>query len=434
MTLRPFLSFYGDDQTGSTDVMEALELRGVSTVLFTGVPTPDQHAQFSDRQAIGVAGTSRSQTPEWMDAHLPGVFEWLKAQDAEICHYKICSTFDSSPTVGSIGRALDIGAAVFGQVSTPLLVGAPELKRYTAFGNLFAGFRGANFRIDRHPVMSRHPVTPMDEADLGRHLERQTEKTVGLIDLVALKRGISAEDVDAIFDAFPIVLLDVLDEETQRAAGAQLWRRRNASPFIVGSSGVEYALLRDGTGAPLAGRSRAFSWPGSKGPIAVVSGSCSPTTERQICHAKADGFVGIALDASALASTRADAEVERAVAAGSEVLATGRSPLLYTALGGETLGAELAGEKHRIGVGLGRILDTLIARHSLRRAVVAGGDTSSHAIRQLGIYALECLMPLPGSAGSPLCTAHRSEGGALDIAFKGGQVGGDDYFVLVRDI
>jgi uncharacterized protein YgbK (DUF1537 family) len=434
MKKRPFLSYYGDDQTGSTDVMEALELRGVSTVLFTGIPTPAQHARFADRQAIGVAGTSRSETPEWMDEHLPAVFQWLQAQDAEICHYKVCSTFDSSPTIGSIGRALDIGAAVFGQASTPLLVGAPELKRYTAFGNLFAGFRDANFRIDRHPVMSLHPVTPMDEADLGRHLERQTAKTVGLIDLVALKRGIAADQVDAVFDAFPIVLLDVLDEETQRAAGQHLWRRREASPFIVGSSGVEYALLRDGTAVPLAGHTRDFTPPGSKGPIAVVSGSCSPTTERQIRHAEARGFVGIPVDAATLASGEAEAEIARAVANGSKVLAGGESPLFYTALGNETLEATDARQKHRIGAALGRILGALIEGQKLRRAVVAGGDTSSHAIRQLGIYALECLMPLPGSAGSPLCTAHRSEGGALDIAFKGGQVGGDDYFVQVRDI
>ncbi|MGO8249179.1 hypothetical protein ACC809_36725, partial [Rhizobium johnstonii] len=37
-------------------------------------------------------------------------------------------------------------------------------------GNLFAAYQGRIFRIDRHPVMSRHPVTPMDEADLAVHL------------------------------------------------------------------------------------------------------------------------------------------------------------------------------------------------------------------------------------------------------------------------
>lgn len=435
MTGRPFLAYYGDDQTGSTDVMEALELRGVSTVLFTGIPTPDQQAKFADRQAIGIAGTSRSETPAWMDDNLPAVFEWLKGLGAEICHYKICSTFDSSPAVGSIGRAIDIGAAVFGQESTPLVVGAPELKRYTAFGNLFANFRGENFRVDRHPVMSTHPVTPMHEADLVRHLSLQTDKAVALIDLVALKRGISAADVDAVFDASPVVVFDVLDEETQRATGAHLWRRREASPFVVGSSGVEYALLRDGAGSPFAGRNRDFTPPGTKGPIAVVSGSCSPTTERQIRYAERHGFAGIALDAVKFASGDADAEIARAVKNGSKVLTGGESPLFYTALGNETLEELNAVEKQRIGAALGRILGALIADHKLGRVVVAGGDTSSHAIRQLGIFALECLMPLPATPGSPLCRAHRStDEAALDIAFKGGQVGNDDYFVLARDI
>ncbi len=54
--------------------------------------------------------------------------------------------------------------------AVPVVVGAPQLKRYTAFGHLFAAYQGKVYRIDRHPVMSRHPVTPMDEADLALHL------------------------------------------------------------------------------------------------------------------------------------------------------------------------------------------------------------------------------------------------------------------------
>jgi hypothetical protein len=42
--------------------------------------------------------------------------------------------------------------------------------RYQAFGNLFATVEGTAYRLDRHPTMSRHPVTPMTEADLRLHL------------------------------------------------------------------------------------------------------------------------------------------------------------------------------------------------------------------------------------------------------------------------
>lgn len=427
----PLLSYYGDDLTGSTDVMEALETRGVPTVLFTDIPDDALRARFAHVEAIGIAGTSRSETPDWMDAHLPAVFRWLKETGAALTHYKVCSTFDSSPNIGSIGRALDIGAELFGQSSTPLVVGAPELKRWTAFAHLFAGFRGENFRIDRHPVMSRHPVTPMAESDLRVHLGAQTDKPIGLIDIVALKAGITGEDAEAVFSAFPVVLLDVLDADTQERVGDLLWQRRARSPFVVGSSGVEYALVAKGAATPLSGRTRRFDNPGSRGPIAVVSGSCSPTTERQIHHAAENGFEGIALDVAALLGEERGHEIARVIEVGSAALSAGRSPLIYSALGGET--AEGAGGGHRIGRALGLVLQQLVSRHGLARAVVAGGDTSSHAIAELGIGALECLLPLPRSPGSPLCLAHRADGSRLEVAFKGGQVGGDDYFSLVRE-
>lgn len=236
------LSYYGDDFTGSTDVMESMSLHGIRTVLFTRIPTPEERSRFQGYDAVGIAGTSRSQTPEWMDVHLPRHFEWLKQLGARFCHYKVCSTFDSAPHVGSIGRAIEIGRRVFGQSITPLVVGAPQLKRYTAFGHLFAGYQGQTYRIDRHPVMSRHPVTPMDEADLRIHLARQTRLPVDLVPLTALDHA----SVDWVIDAAKgIVLFDVTDAATQIETGRQLLRLSSRlGPFIAGSSGVNYALVK----------------------------------------------------------------------------------------------------------------------------------------------------------------------------------------------
>lgn len=130
------LSYYGDDFTGSTDVMEALASNGVPTVLFLGIPSTEMLDRFKECRAIGIAGTSRSETPEWMQQHLVPTFEWLKGLGAAICHYKVCSTFDSSPRIGNIGKAIEIGKELFEQPFVPVVVGAPQLKRYTAFGHL----------------------------------------------------------------------------------------------------------------------------------------------------------------------------------------------------------------------------------------------------------------------------------------------------------
>ncbi|MER8751840.1 four-carbon acid sugar kinase family protein [Mesorhizobium sp. M1050] len=435
------LSYYGDDLTGSTDVMEALELGGVPTVLFMRQPDEALLSRFAHCQAIGLAGTSRSETPHWMDAHLRDAFTWLKTLNAAICHYKVCSTFDSSPTIGSIGRAIEIGRSVFAQDSVPLLVGAPQLKRYTAFGHLFAAYRDQYFRIDRHPVMSRHPTTPMDESDLLIHLSRQTALSSGLIDLATLQSASRSAAFDRLTaNGTAIVLVDVDNLETQALAGKELWRvRKRGGSFVVGSSGIEYALLGEWASNGIVSAGQGFTPPGTADRIAVVSGSCSPTTERQIRHALTDGFDGIEVDPVELVSQASQQAIARATASGRASLQAGRSVILYTALGPTAdRGAEIdrqEGARHRLGRGLGQILRSLTAEQSLRRVVVAGGDTSSHALGEMGVDALTIRMPLPASPGSPLCVAHSRIKAIdeLEVALKGGQVGSDRYFSAIRD-
>ncbi len=238
MTSPLLMTWYGDDLTGSTDVMEALALSGIEAVLFLDIPDPDQRARFPGVRALGIAGTSRSETPEWMDENLPPAFAALAAEGAEICHYKVCSTFDSAPHAGSIGRALELGRKAFGDRPVPILVGAPQLKRYTAFATLFAAYRGEVFRIDRHPVMSRHPVTPMHEADLIRHLAGQTTLSIALVDPIALTGNDPDSAIDtAIAEAPGGLFIDVMDLRGQAAAGIQLRRLARAGcRFVVGSS------------------------------------------------------------------------------------------------------------------------------------------------------------------------------------------------------
>jgi 3-oxoisoapionate kinase len=445
MNNSPLLSFYGDDLTGSTDAMEALSLAGIRTALFLRPATPAQRERVGSCRAIGLAGTSRSETPAWMDEHLPAAFNWLKSFGAPICHYKVCSTFDSAPAVGNIGRAIEIGHRVFGSPVVPLVVGVPQLKRYTVFGQHFANFNGQTWRLDRHPVMSRHPVTPMDEADLRRHLARQTALPIDLIDLQALQ----AKDLDARVDivmrsaAAPTgraVLFDVMDEATQARVGQQLWRHRgeNTSLFTVGSSGVEYALVAQW---------RALGLVQAVPPappkveevdrIAVVSGSCSETTAQQIrCAGEQHGFALIQVHAGKLASrTDGDAEQGRALAEARQALDAGKSVIACTAMGPDTVGAAAQdAEPHAIGRRLGRLLRDMVSHGKLSRAVVAGGDTSSHALHELDVFALTVAMPLPTTPGSPLCEVHSElpAFNGLQVALKGGQIGAADYFEAIR--
>ncbi|UUZ87329.1 hypothetical protein LJK88_17365 [Paenibacillus sp. P26] len=135
------ICYYGDDFTGSTDVLEALTGRGLRIILFMNVPDPAEwNEKYAGYDGFGVAGVGRTMSPAEMERMLRPVVSALREFGAPVTHYKICSTFDSSPETGSIGKVADIGREAFPeQRCIPVVAGCPVLGRYTVFGNHFAG-------------------------------------------------------------------------------------------------------------------------------------------------------------------------------------------------------------------------------------------------------------------------------------------------------
>jgi uncharacterized protein YgbK (DUF1537 family) len=442
----PLLAYYGDDFTGSTDVMEAFTAAGVPTVLFLQTPRPSDLARFAHMRCVGLAGTSRGRDGDWMQAHLPAAFDSLRQLGAPLLQYKVCSTFDSAPHVGSIGRAIDIGTQGLAARWSPTVVGAPRLQRYQLFGQLFAAFMGQVYRIDRHPSMSRHPVTPMDEADLRLHLGRQTARRIELIDLVQLTQGQGEQRLaDVQGDDQPVVMLDVADAASQIEAGRLVWENRGSGLFSASSSGLQYALVAywRSLGWLPAEPSLPLASPAST--IAVVSGSCSVMSGAQIEWALHNGFHGERVDVSAClqASTR-ETEIERVVEAALQAIRRGVSPVVYSAMGPDdpavlgfetqarTQGLDRAQAADGIGMALAEIMKRLLDGSDLRRIVVAGGDSSGAVASHLGVQALTVAAGL--RPGAPLCRAWsddpRRDG--LELVLKGGQMGTPSFYGEVR--
>jgi uncharacterized protein YgbK (DUF1537 family) len=424
--------YYGDDFTGSTDVLEQLAVNGVSSVLFLTTPTPAQLARFAHCRAIGFAGDARSRTPEWMSAHLPTIFTHMRELEPEIVHYKVCSTFDSAPHRGSIGRALEIGRAVFATDTVPIGVAAPHLGRFIVFGNLFAAAGSVVYRIDRHPTMAHHPATPMHEADLRLHLSLQTDLPVGLVDLRAFETHKVAEEFRRqAASGATAVLLDGVDAAMLQQAGELLWDlKENAQPlFTVGSSGLTAALVAHWRKTGTIAASHSSVTASATDRLLIISGSCSAVTAQQIRWAKDHGYTAVKIDAAGLASGDAEAR-ESALQAALHSLQSGRDTVLYTSLGAPsraTLDQEL-------GAALGRLLLELVKQAGVRRVVLCGGDTSSHAVQQLKLTAITFAGGL--APGAPLCRAHAEEATGLDgleLVLKGGQIGPEDFFRIARE-
>ncbi|MGE8656102.1 MAG: four-carbon acid sugar kinase family protein [Achromobacter sp.] len=430
----PRVTWYGDDFTGATDTLAHVALAGWRSLLFLGVPTPRQLERAGPLDAIGIAGAARGMAPAAMTAELRAAGRFLAATGSRILHYKCCSTFDSAPHVGSIGAAVaELRRHVLNPL-VPIVGGQPGIGRYCSFGNLFAraGAAPEIHRIDRHPVMRAHPVTPMAEADLRRHLASQ-----GLADIASLphtaypplraQADLRAADgwIDTILDsANGPLLLDLIDDDQLPLIGRLLWRAASALPLlVVGPSSVQQALTR------AAGLGPAMSPPAlppAEGPVLVVAGSLSPVTARQI--AASQRYARQPLNVARLLGD--PAYVRACVQDAAGALAQGRNVLAHTDAPDQALSPDRAAATARAtGQLVARIVRaSAAAGQPLKRLGIAGGDTSSQATLALGAWGLGFHGTLAPGVTVSVARSDDALTDGLQLMLKGGQMGGDTLF------
>ncbi|SUA89986.1 four-carbon acid sugar kinase family protein [Pandoraea pulmonicola] len=428
---RPPLLYYGDDFTGATDTLATAARGGLRSVLLFAPPDAARLSALGTLDCLGIAGVSRSLAPAQMRDELAPIAELARRLRPRVLHYKVCSTFDSAPEVGSIGAAVRTLAPSMPSAWTAIVGGQPSLGRYCLFGHLFAaaGAGGKVFRIDRHPTMSRHPVTPMHEADLRRHLAAQGLQDIDLMPWTRYAPDAKASlgaNLDALLNAGASnVLWDVATTEDLAQIGEQLWRHAQSAPLLaVGASSVTQALA---SAMPRHCEATTDDVAPARGAVLVLAGSLSPITAMQVRAAKS--FDVVRLDAARL------------------IEADGR----YCAEAAATLAARLRADRHTLACTVpvddtssetspravpplalaqagGRLLRQVLAAAPVSRLAIAGGDTSSHGVRALDAWGLTYAGTL--AAGAPLCRL-RSDSPALDgmeILLKGGQMGGEDLF------
>jgi uncharacterized protein YgbK (DUF1537 family) len=448
------ITYYADDLTGSTDALEVLSKAGARTLLFTGMPTDETLARYPDLEAFGIAGGTRSLGPDAIEKELTPVFEALLKLRPQHIHYKVCSTFDSSPTIGSIGRAIDVGRRVIGSPYVALLVAAPTLGRYCVFGHLFAaagiGVDGQVYRLDRHPTASNHPATPMCESDLRLHLSEQTDCKVSSFDLLMLDRPASEQFQELgrlIEEGADVVLFDSLHPQHVEQVGTLIDHDQSQSQpqFSVGSSGINTALGRHWERTGKLTPRTLWDVPKQVNQVLVISGSCSPVTHSQIEWAKQSGFAEVAIDTPSLVERECSSEaIQKPTSLVMKELEAGNSVIAHTSSGNldprisatrkalESLesNTQVSGStsSRLLGTALGRMVRNVLKQSALQRICICGGDTASAIGREIGIEALEMVSPL--TVGAPLCEAHApgSPAEGIEVVFKGGQVGKEDFF------
>ncbi|WP_170317798.1 four-carbon acid sugar kinase family protein [Paroceanicella profunda] len=409
------LAFIADDFTGASDTLGVLGRAGHKVRL---------HLDLPGRGYDGIAGVAtalRSMGPGEIRPEVRRLAAGLIARGARVLHYKVCSTFDSSPEIGSIGAAAEGFRAAFrhagaGEPLIAVIGGQPGLGRYCHHGTLFAAAAdGAVHRIDRHPVMARHPVTPMKEADLRRHLAAQGLDGLALID----ERDLAATPLKALAAARAAgarrMLFDLGRNDDLPALRLALEALAAEAPLVcIGPSSVMEALRPPRAAPPApepAPRAR---------PVLLFAGSRSALTDAQVAAASRFRLVPVSPVALCAGGAEAAAEAEAALGQGENVL------LRLTAEGGHgRSGAEIAAASARLVAGL-------CGTGAAGALAIAGGDTSSLAMRALAPEAIEYVRDV--DPGVSLCRATGSGPAAgLPLILKGGQMGRPDLFDRLVD-
>ncbi|MBB5790148.1 four-carbon acid sugar kinase family protein [Jiangella mangrovi] len=403
--------FYGDDFTGSVDALVQFRRAGCDGVLVTSADGV-KGALGGDPDVVGIAGVARSLPTAELEAEVRPALVLLRDLRVPVVQYKACSTADSSPSVGSLGRVLEIARDVFGPATVPALFAQPDFGRYTVFGHHFARDGERVYRLDRQPTMSTHPVTPMTESDLARHLGAQTALPVGSLPWTAYEAGADAvarfwqesDDAAVVCDGFT-------DEHLELIGRAVL---AGDSPFVLGAGGLSLgigrALGRAATPPPT-------STTPSPGPTLVLSGSGSPRTAAQVVAAERAGWTTVHL----LTPGAVDEAVALHAAGDDVVVHTTRPATPGT---GTATSSEIEERLARIGA-------ACLARDPRTRLIVCGGDTSGNVLRRLGADSL-AVAALPWG-NVALCHASGAPfDRPVEVVLKGGQQGHDDLFDDVR--
>ena len=392
--------FVADDFTGASDTLATLARAGLKARLFRDLPCP---VDLEGLDAWGIATDARALGQGRITALASRLGSGLADFAPDFLHLKICSTFDSSPRTGNFILMARIMARALGIANLAIIGGQPSLGRHAVFGTLFArGPDGRTHRIDRHPVMSVHPVTPMLEADMLRHLAQ-----LGLEELELVPPGAAGSSFPRYYDA--------LGQADVEAAGRDL-AAANSRCLVIGSSSVAEAWLaaHDVGPASPAGPAATGDMAGGR-PILAFAGSRSSLTTAQIAAAKGyDRFPITPVDMLA-GGPRLD-EVRNRIAA---QLTKGRNciALLTADPAGPVSAEDLAQASAGFVAGL-------VETCHPGGLIVAGGDTSSAIVGRLAPAWLDFAgMICPGV---PVLKAKLS-GRCLPMALKGGQMGEIDF-------
>lgn len=398
------LGLIADDFTGASDAASFLAARGVSTLLYSGIP----HWVDPRCGAAVIALKSRTQETQAAVCETLAALRVLKRAGADKFYLKYCSTFDSTPQ-GNIGPVVD---AVMEALDIPCTVLDPALP--VNGRTLRAGVLYVNGVPLAQSPMKDHPLTPMWASSLqelmaqqGKHKVVQVSAEV-LADparVSALRKAQAASSEKVYF----------VPDHWQDLHAEQIIDAFGDLPLLTGGSALAGAWGRCFAQADATFPSE------TDGPCLLLAGSCSQATRRQIAAWKAAGLPALAIQPELLGNCP-----ERQVSALLDAV-QGKSCLIYASADPEQVAALKAEYPHVdewIETAMGALAAGSAAR-GCKRWIVAGGETSGAVTRALGFASFEIGRSI--APGVPVLRP--TDAPHCRLVLKSGNFGGEDFFL-----
>ena len=410
------LGCIADDFTGATDLANNLVRTGMRVMQTIGVPDAPLNAEVD---AVVVALKTRTVPAAEAVAQSLRALKWLQGCGAQQLYFKYCSTFDSTPqgNIGPVAEALMDALTTDFTIATPAF---PDNQRTVFKGHLFVGDV-----LLSDSGMQNHPLTPMRDASLVRVLQAQCRRKVGLIDYQVAARGETAirERIAQLHrEGVAIAIVDALSNDDLLRLAPAL----KDMPLVTAGSGVAIGLAQNFGIAPA---SRASALPPARGLKAVVSGSCSLATGRQVQAFIQSGRPALAVDPLRIAH---GVDVAAQALAWAQPLLASGTVLVYSTADANAvksvqsaLGVDKAGAM--VEHALAAIACGLVER-GVRQLIVAGGETSGACVQALGISRMQIGAQI--EPGVPWCHAQTpvAPDDGLHLALKSGNFGTEGFF------
>ena len=408
------LGVIADDFTGASDIANTIAKGlpphgGLKTAQFLGVPLFD-----APREVEAGVVALKSRTIPVADAVNQSLkaLAWLLAQGCEQIVFKYCSTFDSTElgNIGPVGEALAAALGVKGVVACPAFPGAG---RTVYMGHLFVGDRLLN-----ESGLQHHPLTPMTDPDIRRWLGYQTRSPVGFVEHAVVTKG--AEAIAEALNSADEVL--VIVDATSDDDLATIGRAVVGHKLVTGGSGIAIGLAENFIRSGKAAGTRGVAI-GTDGPEAILVGSCSGATRRQIdVHKRSHPTLSIDVD-KVMSGEIASDQIVSFITANH-----GHAPLAYS--------SNTPDEVDRMQEKYGKTqvaskLDDFFADAArnliaagVTRLIVAGGETSGAVVSALDLGALTIGQEI--DPGVPVLLSSGNK--PIALALKSGNFGSPDFF------